>query len=898
MTPGPIRWLYALRLRKPSPTQSVAWEIEHHLAELTERLVEEGWDQEGARAEAKRRFGDPARYGPPMRRLEEGKMAKERRVEWRDFLWQSLRSVGRTARRYPGFTVGVVATLALGIGANATMYDVVDRLLLRPPMHIQNPDGVRRVFVERRRPSTGGMFLSGGLTYPDYVDLDEDAGFTSVAAYTSTDERTIGAGPTASRARVTLATASLFPLLGVKPARGRFFTPEESRPGQPLTAVVSEEHWRSAYGGDPGIVGRTVEITGRDFTVVGVAPRGFTGMSLEATDFWVPLEATHVAEYGAEDCLPSRNCWWLSAVVRLKGDVTEEAAAAEATRLHLAARREMIDERRYSDRSRILLGPVIAARGPKASEEARVARWLLGVSLLVLTIACANVANLLMARGTRRRRETSVLLALGAPHRRVVAQLVAESVLLSLVGGVAALALAYWGGAVVRSTLLPGVYFPNPALNVRLLAFTAVAALVAGLASAIGPALQHGRVDIAGALSAAGRGGSVRGSRFRSSLTVVQAALSTVLLVGAGLFVRSLDEVHTLDLGLDVDHLVQAQIEPRSGMSDADRSDLYEEALRRLSTLPGVRSAAAAGVPFQWSYAIRLRVPGLDSIPKLPGGGPYYDPVSPGYFETVGIRITRGRPITAADGPADQKVAVVSETMAHTLWPGADPLGRCLLVGAKAEECTTVVGVAEDASQGHLRAEPFMAYYLPAGQSSLRYQGLFVRTREEPAALVGSLSEFLRSFSGEVRYAQVQTLREMMDPQARAWTLGATMFSIFGFLALLLAAIGLYSVLAFDVAQRTRELGIRSALGAEKLNLLRSVVVHGTRLVLGGVGLGVLVAYVAAPFARDLLFRVSPRDPAVFAAVVVTLLATAVVASLVPGFRATRVDPMRALRAE
>lgn len=899
MTPGPVRWLNALRLRKPSPSQSVAWEIEHHLAERTERLIAEGWSEEEARAEAERRFGDPARYGPLMRRLEKRKTAMERRVGWLDFLRQSLRSVGRSARRYPGYTAGVVVTLALGIGANASMYAVIDRLLLQPPLHIQNPDSVRRVFLERPSPLTGETTVSSGLTYPDYVNLKADAGFESVAAYTSTAERTIGAGPTAFRARVTLVTSGFFPLLGVKPLRGRFFSSEESQPGQPLTAVISEELWRSAYGRDPHIVGRSVEITGRRYTVVGVAPRGFTGMSLEATDFWLPLEATHVAEYGEEGCLRSLGCWWLSAVARLKHDATEEAAAAQATRLHLAGRREMIDEGRYSDRARILLGPVVAARGPGASEEIRVARWLMGVSLLVLVIACANVANLLMVRGTRRRRETSVLLALGASRRRVVAQLVAESILLSFLGGVAALGLAYWGGAVVRSTLLPGVYFPSSALNARLISFTALAALVAGIASAMGPALQRGQIDIADALSHAERGDSARGSRIRTALTVLQAALSTVLLVGAGLFVRSSSEVHTLDLGLDVDHVVEAQIEPRSSdASDQARNEMYEEALRRVSALPGVRSAAAAGVPFLAAYRVPLRVPGLDSLPTLPGGGPYYDPVSPGYFGTVGTRITRGRPITADDGPDDRKVAVVSQTMAAALWSGADPLGLCLLVGAGAKECTTVVGVAEDASLGHLEEEPFMAYYVPAVQFDLRYQGLFVRVDGDAAALVRPISKLLRSFSPSVRYARVQTLRQMMDPQARSWRLGATMFSIFGFLALLLAAIGLYSVLSFDVAQRTREMGIRSALGAEKGILLRSVLVHGARLGTAGVLLGIAVAYVAGPFASDLLFHVSPRDPEVLGAVVVTLVATSIMASLVPGLRATRVDPMRALRTE
>lgn len=589
----------------------------------------------------------------------------------------------------------------------------------------------------------------------------------------------------------------------------------------------------------------------------------------------------------------------MMAVARLAEGADVGAAEAEATRLHLNGRRDEVDVGRYPAEARILLAPLVAAEGPSASEEAAVARWLAGVSLIVLLIACANVTNLLLARSTRRRREVAVRLALGVPRGRLVGLMTAESLVLALAGGIFAVILARWGGELVRSALLPGVYFPAAAVNGRVLAFTLVASLFAGVAAGLVPAVQGSRADVTRDLGDAARGSSAGRSRLRSFLTVFQAAMSVVLLVGAGLFVRSLHELRSLDLGLDTDRLLLAMIEFRSDdLDDQARNALYDEAIRRVQDLPVVESAAATGVPFQWGMATGLSVPGIDSIPRLPGGGPYYYPVTPGYFVTVGVRILRGRGIEASDGPGDRKVAVVSETMARTIWPEQEALGECLLVGRDTEECTTVIGVAEDAARGGYQDRPFMAYYLPIGQMDRASSGLYVRVRGNVDAAARAVAPVLRGFSPEVRYANVRSLEEILSPQARSWTLGATMFSVFGLLALVLSAIGLYGVLAFDVAQRTRELGIRTALGAEQARLLGRVLVQGARLGLVGVVLGLGTAYVAAPYASELLFQVSPRDPGVLASVAGMLVAVSVLASLVPGFRATRVDPVEALRSE
>ena len=390
----------------------------------------------------------------------------------------------------------------------------------------------------------------------------------------------------------------------------------------------------------------------------------------------------------------------------------------------------------------------------------------------------------------------------------------------------------------------------------------------------------------------------------RGFLTSAQAAMSVVLLVGAGLFVRSLGEARSLDLGLDVDRLLLAELEFRSlGSGDVSRREhvaLYEEAIRRVSTIPGVRSASATDWQFQnGGVSYLIRVPGIDSIPQVPGGGPYGYGVSAGYFATVGLQIVRGRPFEASDVEDGARVTVVNETMARVLWPDGDGLGGCLLfylpgrVGD--QECTTVVGVAEDAARDGYQDMPGLTYYRPQRNG---YRGLYVRAEADARSIIDEVTTLLRSYSPEIRYARVRTLEEMLDSKARAWTLGATMFTLFGLLALCLAAIGLYSVLAFDVAQRTRELGIRGALGATKSRLLRSVLYQGAGLGLLGVGVGLAVAYFAAPYANDFFFGVSPRDPSVFAVVAAGLIAVSVAASLLPGLRATHVDPMDALRAE
>ena len=823
-------------------------------------------------------------------------------------LWGALARTARTLRRHPGFAAGVVLTLGLGVGANAAMFGILDRLLFSPPARIVDHERVVRVMVVRPFLSVTSRYAN--FPFLDYQDWKAHTGFSAVAAFQGPEAQTLGRGVTATRIQVTLATHEFFALLGVAPALGRFYRAEEDRIEAPPTAVLGWEYFEAAFGGDPAALGRTLEIAGHTYTIVGVAPAGFTGVGLAPVDVWLPLVTSRVLTHGTQ-WTEIRGPYWLRAVARLADGVAVPAAAAQATALHVGARREQIALNRYPAETRVELDPLIVARGPEASADSRVARWLGGVSLMVLLIACANVGNLLLARGARRRREVAVRLSLGMGRIGLVAEMMLEPVLLALLGGGCALLVGAGVGGMVRPALFPGMAASGSGMSGRIVAFTLITAVLAGLMAGMAPALQAMRVGSIRDLGAGAGTSSGGRSRARGFLTVLQAGLSVVLLVGAGLFVRSVGEVRKLDHGLDVDRLVTASLEFEDGTDPAAsaapeesllRNQIYATAIERLSAVPGVEAVAGTDTPFQAAGVPDLEirgVPGLDSIPRIPGGGPFVQIVTPGYPATVGLGVVSGRDLGEGDGPDAERVALVNATMARILWPDADPLGKTILVGRDSDP-VTVVGVVEDGSRGTLEIEPYMTYYVPIAQRpTRRLTGVYVRADEGSADQVASaIAPILRSFHPRVRFATIAPLRALIDPQARSWKLGATLFTAFGTLALLIAAIGLYSVLAFDVAQRTRELGIRSALGAEKRRLLATVVMDGVRMASIGVLLGLGIALFAGRWVAGLLFGVSPRDPWVLTLAVAVMMGTALLASLVPALRATRVDPMVALRSE
>jgi len=662
--------------------------------------------------------------------------------------------------------------------------------------------------------------------------------------------------------------------------------------------VVSEEFWERAFGRDLEVLGRTLEVDGQLYTVIGVAPRGFTGMDLTPVDFWLPALPTELLRRGEDGFVTSRGSYWLRAVVRMVDGASSEVAESRATALHLGGRADRIEAGRFNPETYVLTAPLIEARGPTASATSRTALWLGGVSLIVLIIACANVANLLLTQASRKRRETAIRLSLGASRTRLLTEMVLGGLLLSGLGGLAALAMAHAGGRVVQSLLLPDILWSGTMLTVRTVGMTLLLSVMAGLLAALGPAIQSTRPNLSGDLKEGGREGTHRRSRVRATLTVAQAAMSVVLLVGAGLFVRSMNEVRTLDMGLDVDRLILAVLETNGGELEAmDWNRLYQEAMDRVGQMPGVAGVAITNVPFQSYERADLRLPGIDSLPIPEGVGPLYYGVTPGYLEVLGLDILRGRSLQESDLEGAPLVAVVNETMARAFWPDRDALGACFYFDG-GEDCTTVVGVVESASVGEIEGTQWLTYYLPLSQTGFSAEGLYIRADGDIRELVNAVAPFLQSASPSIRYADVRTVRQILEPQSRSWTMGATLFSTFGILALLVATVGLYSVLAFDVVQRRREIGVRTALGAQRGQVLRGVMVDGGRIAALGCLIGLVASLLVSPFVQPLLFHVPGRDPWVLTGVTLVLLIVGSLSALPPALRATRIDPVEALREQ
>jgi predicted permease len=802
---------------------------------------------------------------------------------------QDIRYALRTFARSPALVAAAVVCLALGIGANATIFGVVDTLLFKAPPHIQDPDRVVRLYFRRHSP-TFETLTSSTTGYPLYTLIrDSVHAFDAVAAFTFTQAASLGRGADARRVDLVLASASYFPLLGVRPALGRFYGVDEDRIGGPSVAVLGYDFWKAAFGGDSGIVGRRLQLGRGSYQVVGVAPKHFTGVNLQSVDVWVPIEAS-TTEFSGPGAL-NRGSYFLQIIARL-GARGRAAAEREAT---LAFRSEDV----YSDRDSnavAMLGPVQLARGPEISQNAKVSLWLAAVSVIVLLVACANVANLLLARSLARQREIAIRLALGSGWWRLTRQLLTESVVLALAGGIAALFVTLWAGPLIRALLLPSIPAVS-AVDTRVLAFTAAVAILTGLLAGLAPAWQLRRRDLTPALKTGSGEGRYQRSRLRSVLLVGQVALTVVLLVGAGLFARSLRNVEGQDFGFDPEHTLLATMDLRAaGYGTVEMNQLQLRMLTRLEGLPGVEAAAATiGHPFGWATGCSVSVPGRDSIPQLRTGGPYCQQVTAGYFAAMGAPV-RGRAFTPADRSAP--VAIVNETMARLLWPAENALGKCFV--RSDERCHEIVGVVSDARRFNAVEDASMLFYVPfSGDSSAFFiTALVLRVRGQPEDWVAPVRDAIQGTAANLPYARVTPLADLVAPSIRPWRLGSTMFGAFALLALVLSAVGLYGVLAYTVAQRTHEMGVRVAMGAQRRDVLRLMIAHGVGIAALGAGLGALIALAGGQLLSSLMFGVSPRDPLVLLGAALLPIVVAAIASCVPAWRASRVDPVVALRYE
>ena len=902
------RFRRILRLDKgrADVTAEVDDELRFHFENTLAELRAAGMSEADAKAEAERRFGNLPATRDQLIGIDR---SREDRARWNDRLsglGQDLRHALRSLAREPGFTFTVAITLALGIGANATMVGLVDRVMFRPPAHVVDADRVARLSMTETNPRFGS-WTNSGLAWPDYILASQQAGFSAAAGY-SVGNVTMGRGPEARPVHGTLVTASFFPLLGVSPMLGRFFSAEEDAVGGgPAVVVLGHRFWRDHFASSPDALGKGIRFGSQVFTVIGVTPQGFAGVDLNAVDVFFPI-GSGTREFMGEgtEWATTRNWQWIEVVTRLAPGVTREGAAAALTSAYRNAVASDPDSNRVH--SSFGVHPIAIGKGPNAPESAQVTEWLAIVSLLVLLIACANVANLLLARGARRHREIAVRLALGVRRRRLVGQLLLESGVLAVLGGALALLVIRWGGFAMRTFLLPNVDWVDDPLDLRTALFAAGATLLTVLIAGLAPALTSSRADLTDVLrsGAAGAGTAPRHHRFRRGLLLAQTALSMVLLVGAGLFVRSLKNVLNIDLGFDRQGLVVASLEFEHNLYTAEeRAGFYNRAWRELATFPGVRAVSqGVAVPFRTSYSTEVALPGRDTVPHLKTAGPFYSGVSPDYFTTMGIELLRGRAFEEADRAGSAPVMIVNQTMAKTYWPGEDALGKCVLLGSDSvPPCAEVVGIVEDARRLGLREEPMLQYYVPAGQTGMfRMSGgttLFIRVAGDPERMVDPIRRQLLQMAPNLPWADVRSMDSAIQPKIQPWRLGAMVLSVFGVLALVVAAVGLFGVLAYSVATRTHEFGVRGALGADRGTaswdwcLREALIITGLGLALGAVG-----ALALGRWAAPMLFDTSPRDPVIIGGVAIVMLITAIGASVIPGLRAARVDPASALRAD
>ncbi|HEX6966322.1 MAG TPA: ABC transporter permease [Gemmatimonadaceae bacterium] len=823
-----------------------------------------------------------------------------------DIVSRDLRYALRGLRAHPGFAIAVILTLALGIGANAAIFSVVDRLLFRPPPMLSQPELTHRVYLANTY--RGKERFNGSVQYARYVDLTNwTTSFSRTAEYTAR-KLAVGVGVDAREMQVGAVSAGFFGFFDAPPVLGRYFSAREDTPptGTPVV-VLSYAMWQTRYGGRANVLGSTLQIGPTVYTVIGVAPQGFVGLWPEQPPVaFIPI-SSYASGVGID--LKNENWWttyhwsWASMIAERKPGVTLAAANADLTNALL---RSYEAERTAGDkmppistmRPHAVAASILAERGPNESSVAKVAALVGGMALVVLLIACANVANLLLARALRRRREIAVRLALGVTRWRLLSQLLTESVLLAFLGGVAGLLVAQWGGSALRAAFLPkGAESPVMG-DTRTLLFVGVAVLVAGVLTGLAPAWQAGRAELSRDLKAGAREGMMHRSRARVTLLVLQGALSVVLLVGAGLFVRSLNHVKNVRLGYDVSPVLVAELNMRGvDLDSAHAVALRERLLSAAQALPDVEHAALnTSLPFWSMWSVDLHVAGIDSVRRL--GQFDLNAVSPDYFATMGTRIVRGRGITSTDVAGAPGAMVVSSSMAKTLWPNEDAIGKCVKVGADTMPCTYVVGVAEDIKNDQLSDDPGLYYYLSAMQFSPQSTGLLLHTRGDASRHAEAIRRALQREMPGASYITVTPFADVVGQQMRSWQLGATMFVVFGLLALVLATVGLYGVIAYNVTQRSHELGVRIALGAQTSDVVWLVVRQGVLLGGLGIAIGGALTLAASGWVKSMLFDESPRDPLVYAVVVLTMLAVAIAASVIPARRAARVDPNVALRAE
>jgi predicted permease len=822
-------------------------------------------------------------------------------------LWQDLQGGVRNLVKRPGFTVVAVLSLSLGIGANTAIFTIINAVFLHP-LPVEEPSRLAEVFThDTLTIDASANFQLTGTSLPNYEDYrDQNNVFTGLAMVTFPISLNWGGQAEPQQLNASLASGNFFDVLGVKPYRGRTFIADgDKKLGANPEVVLSYSLWARQFGANEKFIGQTIMLNGTPYTVVGVAPPGFKGIvSLGRPDLlWIPISMRDYVLTGQLKALENnRRFRWLSIVGRLKPQVS--VAEAQAAMKTIAAGLEKEYPRDNKGRTIELYPLNESALGINQRRQFSLAGGvLMGVVGLVLLIACVNLANLLLAQAAKREKELSIRAAMGAGRFRLVRQLLTESTMLSLLGGMAGLLVAYWGRNVLWSFRPPFLLDGSIDLSfdARVLGFALVISLLTGLVFGIIPAIKASGTDINEILKTGGRGGALgwTHNRLRGLLVVSEIALALVALVGSGLFLRSMQNAQQFHPGFESQNLFQLLFDLGALRYDADHGQqFFRDVVERAKSVPGVVSASVSsnGV-FGGGFAGTIFREGEQTDPNNRGTLVNFDDVTPGHFETMRIPLLSGRDFTDFDRENTTPVVIINEAMAKMVWPGQEALGKRFSIVTD-PKMLQVVGVVGTAVIGQIGEDPQPIAYVPMRQQYSPFATLVVRTTGNPESLLGAVRTQVQHIDKNLAFTNGQTVQQILGQGLWAARMGAALLGLFGALAVILASIGIYGVLAYSVAQRTSEIGLRMALGAQPRQVLGLVLKQGMLLALIGATAGILVALPVARMAAGLLYGVSATDPLTYAGITLLLLCVALVACYLPARRATRIDPLKALRVE
>jgi putative ABC transport system permease protein len=816
-------------------------------------------------------------------------------------LWHDLSYSVRTLARTPAFTAAVILSIALGIGANTTIFTLINTLFLNP-LPVERPAELYAISTLDTKQSTQwGNILP--LSYPNLVDLrDQNRVFDRLAGYSTILGLSLSTGGEPERVYGQLVTGDFFTTLGIRPAAGRFFLPEEDRtPGTHPVAVIGHGLWQRRFGGSPHIVGRTVRVNAHDVTIVGIAPRGFMGVtSLFGPDLWLPaMMAPHVLSSQAGNWLTDRGALSFTGIGRFKPGVTR--VQADASLATLAHGLEEAFPAQNEGRAVSLLPVAEVTIFPGMRQGLLLGGLgLMAIVGLVLLIACSNVANLLLARASTRRHEMALRLALGAGRARIVRHMLTESLVLALFGGALGLVFAAWGRNMLWSYRPPDAInnFVELRLDGRVLLFALLLSLVTGVIFGIVPALRASRPDLVDALKdTRGSGGARGGYRLRHALVVAQMALSLVALAVAGLFLRGMARATAVQPGYDPKRLAVLAVNPGQAGFDAPRIDqFYRDVRDRLAAVGGIEKVSwSTNMPL-WAYLYRgVVIDGQEQRTRRQATLTLVATVDLDYFATLGLRVRRGRDFSDADRAGTRPVAIVNETMASRYWPGQDPIGRRVRFDNDAT-AREIIGVVPTTKYQTLGEAPQPCLFLPLRQNRADEMVLYVRAAGDPDAVLGNIQREIRRLGPDVPILSASSVPLMMWRSLWMVQFAAGLFAVFGLIALTLASVGVYGMMAYVVSQRRRELGVRLALGARPSEVRGLVLRQGVTLAGIGIALGSLLALLLARTMASLLYGVSTTDLVSFGGAAATLAVVALIASLLPAWRASQLDPWLTLR--